>query len=84
MSGAHTSSRDTPSRLETAPQHRPVHSHQMSRVWTQKEVELNHEELAKKERERKKAEAQLESKHNLDVLFYDQVSTLYAILLVYQ
>ena len=62
---AHTSSRDTSSRLETAPQHRPVHTHQMSRVWTQKEVELNHEELAKKECERRKAEAQLESKHNL-------------------
>jgi hypothetical protein len=75
MSGVHTSPRDTPSRLETAPQHRPVHSHQMSHIWTQKEVELNHKELAK-ERERKKAEAQLESKHNLDVVTRQIISYL--------
>jgi len=46
----------------------------------QKEVELNNEELAKKEWERKKAEAQLESKYNLDVLFHDQVSLLHSVL----
>jgi hypothetical protein len=37
------------------------------------EVELNGEELARKERERKKAQAHLESKQNLDVVSYDQV-----------
>jgi hypothetical protein len=42
-------------------------------MWSQKEVELNDEELARKERERKKAQAHLESKQNLDVVFYDQV-----------
>jgi hypothetical protein len=56
----------------------------MSHIWTQKEVELNHKELTKKEHERKKVEAQLEFKHNLNMLFYDQMSPLYAILLVYQ
>lgn len=37
---------------------------------------MNDEELAKKERERKKAQAHLESRQNLDVLFYDQVCCL--------
>jgi hypothetical protein len=51
----------------------PIHSHQMSRMWSQMEVELNGKELARKERERKKAQAHLESKQNLDVVSYDQV-----------
>lgn len=64
-----TSSNHTPVRSRA-----PVHSHQMSRVWSQREIQMNNEELARKEREREKAQAHLESKQNLDVLFYDKVS----------
>ena len=47
--------------------HAPVHTHQMSCIWSQKEIELNEEELARKKWERKKVQAHLESKQNLDV-----------------
>ena len=66
-------SRDVSSGLAPVRARAPVHTHQMSRMWSQKEVELDDEELARKERERKKGQAHLESKQNLDVVFYDQV-----------
>lgn len=42
---------------------------------------MNDKELAKKERDRKKAQAHLESWQNLDMLFYDQVCCLASYLL---
>jgi hypothetical protein len=51
----------------------PIHTHQMSCMWSQKEVELNGEGLVRKEWERKKVQVHLESKQNLDVVFYYQV-----------
>lgn len=45
----------------------------MSHAWTQREVKLNEEELARKEHDRTKVQAHLELKQNLEVVFYDQV-----------